>query len=805
MSEQPASAPAKRRKRLRWVLGIGFLLLALLIAFGPSVVGHTGLRNVLIDTVLASPDVSGSAEDASFGWLSPLAIEEFSLESKHKRVQIQVKAITTDRAWWQLLHTSPELGTITFDRPRITVELPLVEKVPADRKKLGATLAAVVRDGALLVRVADLEEPVIDVDGINLTVRIEKTETGRQLVLEPMQVLHRQKLTRKLCDDLLQLFDPTLADVVTANGEISLSLDRFKIPLDIPREQLAEKIEIAGKLELHRVRTGVKTPLLRALVKILADLYDKRPSRIVELVEDAEVRFEVRQGRIHHEGLRFGFPEISPDLVIQSSGSVGVDESLDLQLKVPRLLAQDQPPLDVQITGTINEPRVEVRGASLTVRVPELEEPLVDLDLGDRPLTFHIKNVKSGKQLTMEPLTLFENQEITPELGGNLLRQLDPTLARQVRVQGKVSLSLEKLQIPLGGSKKQFAEGIELAGTLGLHQIHTEVNTPLLRGIAKVLADLYDRKPSEIVRVVEDARVRFGVRNGRLYHEGMRFAFPDISPDLVVRSSGSVGLDQSLDLLLEVPRLLSREASPLEVRITGTVSRPRVEVRGGALTVRVPELDKPLLDLHDLHLIFWIESNDSGTHLTLEPLVLFDKQKLTPELGTALLRRVNPSLADVARVEGELSLAVDKMRIPLGASKEQLANGIEVAGRLQLHQINTEVKTPLLQGMVKVLADLYHKKPSEIVRVVEDAEVRFQVRAGRIYHEGLNFGFPDISPELVARSTGSIGFDETLDLHLEVPRVLVKEATPANSATTPVRFHITGTVSKPVVTEKKNP
>jgi hypothetical protein len=107
--------------------------------------------------------------------------------------------------------------------------------------------------------------------------------------------------------------------------------------------------------------------------------------------------------------------------------------------------------------------------------------------------------------------------------------------------------------------------------------------------------------------------------------------------------------------------------------------------------------------------------------------------------------------------------------------------------------------------MVKMLADMYGKKPSDVVRIVEDAKIPFEVREGRMYHEGLRIGFPDISPDLVANSRGSVGFDDSLDLELDVPRIVVKDKTnPADAKIEGfVRFRITGTIDKPVVTEIK--
>jgi hypothetical protein len=109
----------------------------------------------------------------------------------------------------------------------------------------------------------------------------------------------------------------------------------------------------------------------------------------------------------------------------------------------------------------------------------------------------------------------------------------------------------------------------------------------------------------------------------------------------------------------------------------------------------------------------------------------------------------------------------------------------------------------MLKTLVEVMADMYSKKPSDVVQVVKNSEVSFKVRDGRMYHEGLRFGFPDISPDLLVTSRGFVGFDKSLDIELEVPSILVDKKEIDIKKGPPVRFRITGTVDKPTVIEVK--
>jgi len=170
-----------------------------------------------------------------------------------------------------------------------------------------------------------------------------------------------------------------------------------------------------------------------------------------------------------------------------------------------------------------------------------------------------------------------------------------------------------------------------------------------------------------------------------------------------------------------------------------------------------------------------------------------------------LIHLVAPSLSDLTGVHGEISLSLDRFRVPLGDSEKEFAKRVDLAGKLRLHQISASAKAPVLEATVKVLADMYGKKPSEVVRIVEEAEVRFEVKEGRIHHEGLRIGFPDIAPALMVSSRGSVGLDHSLDIELVVPRIALpgKPAAVDPKATAPVQLRITGTIEKPIVTEIK--
>src|SRR5262249_53457300 len=171
---------------------------------------HTGLRDTAINAILASPSVTASSDSASFSWSSPLSVRGLRLKSDNSHVDVQVEEIASERTPWQLLKSAPELGTIKVEKPHVYVVLPLDVKLERGKELLEPTFKAAVKDAALTVRVAELPEPVMEVDDINLNVRVEPAEAGggRLLTVDPVVIFNKRKLSPKLADKFVHLINP---------------------------------------------------------------------------------------------------------------------------------------------------------------------------------------------------------------------------------------------------------------------------------------------------------------------------------------------------------------------------------------------------------------------------------------------------------------------------------------------------------------------------------------------------------------------------------------------------------------------
>ena len=166
-----------------------------------------------------------------------------------------------------------------------------------------------------------------------------------------------------------------------------------------------------------------------------------------------------------------------------------------------------------------------------------------------------------------------DKARITPALCAGALGYAVPVLGNVADAEGTISLTLDGGRIPLAAPARA-----DIKGKLRLHDARFGPGA-----LSRELSAVFKTPPPAIV--VRDAEVAFHLVHGRVYHRDLELTFDDVT----VRSSGSVGLDGSLVLLVEMPippRLLnSVKLSPalakqiIRLPITGTIDEPRVDQR----------------------------------------------------------------------------------------------------------------------------------------------------------------------------------------------------------------------------------
>ena len=241
----------------------------------------------------------------------------------------------------------------------------------------------------------------------------------------------------------------------------------------------------------------------------------------------------------------------------------------------------------------------------LTVLGVPLGGPQFDLSLEQSLATFASTKNKSivDQLLASKPIVdlrqhepvvylqqgqLLDRWNVTIEDSRTWLKFVAPLIADATSAQGQVSATLDGAAIPVFDPTQASARGeLHLQNlTIGPGPLAQQL-IPLVDQVRGILKPGDSPKASRSTWIqLEPHRLPFMVRDGQVIHEGFEMKYKDF----IVRTSGSVGFDQSLQLVAEIPILSDwvdgdRVLSPLagktiSIPISGTLSKPQLDRRG---------------------------------------------------------------------------------------------------------------------------------------------------------------------------------------------------------------------------------
>ena len=378
-SAGPSAASAEpmiKGKRVRWslrLLLLGALLLIVLIAALPTLVTRTSLGRRLLRSQLARHGIRLELGSASLGWLSPAQLNDLQLTDEIDRWALSARQASSQRTLWQLLWSGGDFGEFRLEQPTVVLHAqrpwPLeTPPQPPEVRPAHRRLRLVITQANVLIQTAAEREPTPFVQGANVTVDYEQARQERFVTMVPGRPLEHAQITPDMCDLALKYVLPVLTDVAWTRGALSLELDNCRIPLHDPKAA-----EVAGRLTVHSVESGLRESLARQIVQLAVNVRgsSKLPESL-RMVDESVVSFRVHDGAVEHRDLAFGLPEVSPDLVIRTAGTVGMDGSLDLLIELPKageLLGEgplartlQQHALRVPVRGTLDAPQLSLEG-----------------------------------------------------------------------------------------------------------------------------------------------------------------------------------------------------------------------------------------------------------------------------------------------------------------------------------------------------------------------------------------------------------------------------------------------------------
>jgi len=256
----------------------------------------------------------------------------------------------------------------------------------------------------------------------------------------------------------------------------------------------------------------------------------------------------------------------------------------------------------IQFSGTATSPityqgPLSGAGGEAVASVQFAAASVYGLQLGPGELKAHLAN----RILRTEPLEVACSQgriALQPELrmdrqpmefrvsAGTLARQVQldeaacrsalkyavPVLASVTQSKGQFSIELDGCSIPIGDLNRA-----EIAGRVIVHSAEMTPG-PVLKHLATTLA-----ANPKLVAIPAGSVIQFRMTGGRIYHQGLTLE----CPELTVRTYGSVGLDESLKLMIETSVPLAWLPNNT---VTDAVKKQKMQIPMGG-TLKSPQLD----------------------------------------------------------------------------------------------------------------------------------------------------------------------------------------------------------------------
>lgn len=401
------------KRRILRLLLVALVAMVAVIGFLPTIVGSKWIYQPLIDQ-LANEQFKLSIDSVRLRWFSPLRFEGIQINEADGPSLLTIRAVHTDRSLLGYLLGGRKLGRIEIEEPTISVALlkdgsnlqRVVEAIDrAVSKKEKAKPPAidievlVHKMSAKVLQEGD-NDPLVVVPPFDIAAQYQAASGVSRLTIQPTRILDQVKITKELIDIGLGHAIPLLAKSAWFDGRVSLDLGKVEVPLQQPSQSTANVT-----LTLHEVRSGPNDPTILKAIDFIGRVRGHEASHELVFIDGSVINVVVADGRVHHEGVKFGFPKMDSRFQVATHGAIGLeDKSLDLVIEIPipieQLAQREQvqelgvPTLQLPIKGTLDKPTIDwsaMRGQAATL-LGSIKGALSD----DAPMTAKVVGAMEG-------------------------------------------------------------------------------------------------------------------------------------------------------------------------------------------------------------------------------------------------------------------------------------------------------------------------------------------------------------------------------------------------------------------------
>ena len=358
---------------------VGIPLLGGLLTLGgvvfPFLALGSSLRDGSLKDAVGQSGWSVQSASATGGWFEPVTFFDVRVSDSENRLEARIAELRTNCTLADMFVGGPERRKVTLVRPSIVIKISEGGEWPSC--SAGSSRRAIdffVEQGALKITSPLRRIPIIEVAGCKMAGSVGPDESGASwLEVEPMQVFDHEPVSDSQCEQNLALIAPILAQSTAVSGSASVWLDRVRIPID---GRQSSPFPIRGRAEFHSLEAKLRNGWARQLSGLGGAFSGVELPEQISMLEKSTVDFEVTEKGVHHKGTTFLLPEMSSEFKVVSSGTVYLDETLDLELSVELPVpADDERPVLQLLRGFSSSPVVlAVKGT--------VSSPVVGLPVG---------------------------------------------------------------------------------------------------------------------------------------------------------------------------------------------------------------------------------------------------------------------------------------------------------------------------------------------------------------------------------------------------------------------------------------
>ncbi|MEI7698265.1 MAG: hypothetical protein WCK86_00605 [Planctomycetia bacterium] len=372
--ESSYSTPAEIRPRYRRrrALISGSLVLSLVasaVIVAPSVLMQTSASNILLGSAIGD-HLSAQSAGAEGGWMAPLVFRKVVISDDVGGIECTIAELQTSKGLLQFLLGGSDVTQVALRDAVMTIHIGDDGQWPrfGSTQPSDSRLNVTIENGRLQLTVPWRVLPLVDLDRLNLTGRVGPNEQQRRVFsLDAAQIFDRTPLSEAHTEQNLALIAPILSQTTNLTGSASVWLDSVTIPLD--NSGSGSPFPLGGRVVFHELNAQLRDTMASQLTVLLGQTSGMTLPDQIAVIRESRVNFEITDAGIHHDSMVFVLPQLAPDFEVASSGTLGLDETLDLQLEVrlPAVLGDDKPllrllsqasttPLVLSVTGTVAKP-----------------------------------------------------------------------------------------------------------------------------------------------------------------------------------------------------------------------------------------------------------------------------------------------------------------------------------------------------------------------------------------------------------------------------------------------------------------